>query len=66
MIKYRIVYEYGLYYPQQRMWFHWISVNEPAFGHHTKEDALKDIESHNKMFGKDSGKKDIVWTGEME
>lgn len=66
MIKYRVIKEYGLYYPQQKVWFWWTSVNEPAFGHHTQESAMEDIHSHNKMFGKDSNKKDVVWEGDLE
>lgn len=66
MIKYRIVYEYGLYYAQQKQWFWWTSVNYPTSGFHTQERAHEAIVSHNKMFGKGSNTKTVVWIGEME
>ena len=65
MIKYRIIREYGLYYPQKKFIFWWVATEEPNNGYHTEVEAFSAVQQHNKMFGKDSKKKDIVWSGEM-
>lgn len=65
-MKYRIVYEYGIYYAQQKQLFWWTSVNYPTSGFSTQEEAMEAITSHNKMFGKESNTKTVVWEGELE
>lgn len=65
-MKYRIIKEYGLYYPQRKILFWWSATEEPNLGYHEESEALTVIHEHNKMFGKDSKKKDIVWAGEIK
>lgn len=60
-MKYRVVKEYGLYYPQVRvLFFWWESTTDPAYGEHTLEAAKADIEMHKKLFSK-IHKVDVVW-----
>lgn len=63
-MKYRIIYEYGLYYPQYKQLWWWRNTTWPEAKYHTKEEALEDIEQHKAIFGKDAKKPEIVWEGE--
>lgn len=66
-MKYRIIKEYGLFYPQVEFFFFlWRAVEYPDNGYHAESDALNAIQEHNKMFGKSSGNGNIVWTGELK
>lgn len=60
MSKYRIIKEYGLYYPQQKNLFWWQSTSDPVSAYHTLEEALEDIEQHERISSK-THKVDIVW-----
>lgn len=59
-MKYRVIKEYGLFYPQRQRLFFWTSTTEPTSSYHTLEEALEDIESHKRIFSK-IRKVDIVW-----
>lgn len=60
-MKYRIIKEYGLFYPQMRRWlFFWASTTDPVSSYHTLEEAKVDIEQHKEIFSK-IRKVDIVW-----
>lgn len=63
-MKYRIIKEYGLFYPQRKLLLWWVATEEPNYGYHTIEDASDAITQHNKMFGKNANKKNVVWSGE--
>lgn len=66
-MKYRIIKEYGLFYPQVKFFFFlWKATEYPNNGYHEQSDALNAIQEHNKMFGKNSGNGTIVWTGELK
>lgn len=66
-MKYRIIKEYGLFYPQMKFLFFWWKATEyPNNGYHEQSDALDAIQAHNKIFGKDAKKKNVVWTGELK
>jgi hypothetical protein len=51
-VKYRVVKEYGLFYPQMRRFFIWASIHDVATGYHTIEEARDEIEGHKKIFSK--------------
>lgn len=59
-MKYRIIKEYGLYYPQVKKLFCWGSTSYPTSSYHTLDDALQDVEEHKRIFSK-INKTDIVW-----
>lgn len=59
-MKYRIIKEYGLYYPQQKRMFWWQSTSYPISAYHTVEEAIEDIEEHKRIFSK-IRKIDVVW-----
>lgn len=65
-MKYRVIKEYGFFYPQRKLLFWWVSTEEPNNGYHEESEALVAIEKHNKIFGRDSKKKNVVWSGELE
>lgn len=65
-MKYRIIKKYGLYYPQRKLLWWWTEVEDPNYGYCSESDALDSIQNHNKLFGKDSGKEDVVWSGELK
>jgi hypothetical protein len=58
-VKYRVVKEYGLFYPQTKGWFVWWSTSEPTSAYHTLEEAIVDIEEHKRIFTKK--KTNVVW-----
>lgn len=51
-MKYRVIKEYGVYYPQMRQWWRWTSINADVFGFDTAEEAIADIQLHKKVIGK--------------
>lgn len=60
-MKYRIIKEYGLFYPQMRNWgLFWTSTTDPVSSYHTLEEAKADIEQHKEIFSK-IRKVDVVW-----
>jgi hypothetical protein len=59
-MKYRVIKEWGLYAPQMRRFFIWTSTSEPATKYNTLEEAIADIESHKRIFAKNS-KTEVVW-----
>lgn len=59
-MKYRVVKEYGLYYPQMKRLFWWQSTTDPASSYGTLEEAQADIEEHKNIFSK-IHKVDVVW-----
>lgn len=63
-MKYRIIYEYGCYYPQYKQFWWWTNTSWPEARYHTKEEALEDIEQHKQIFSKEAKKKNVVWEGE--
>lgn len=63
MKKYRIIFEYGLYYPQVRHWLgFWHNTSEPTAAFDTKEEAMEEIEKHKRIFSKKP--KEVVWESE--
>lgn len=65
-MKYRVIREYGLYYPQMKRLFWWQAIDYPSIPYSEESDALIAIKQHNEMFGKDSKKNKVVWSGELE
>lgn len=59
-MKYRVIKEYGLFYPQMKHLFWWQSTTDPVSSYHTLEEALQDIEQHKSIFSK-IRKVDVVW-----
>lgn len=59
-MKYRIIKEYGLYYPQTKRLFWWQSTTDPVSSYDTLEEAQSDIEEHKNIFSK-IRKVDVVW-----
>lgn len=59
-MKYRVIKEYGLFYPQMKHFFWWQSTTDPVSSYHTLEEALQDIEQHKRIFSK-IRKVDVVW-----
>lgn len=61
-MKYRIICEYGIYYPQVKSWYWpwWHSTNEPPCGCHSLEEAQEEIRMHKKVFSKEYKQK-VVW-----
>lgn len=65
-MKYRIVKEYNLFYPQRKLFFWWQATEEPNYGYATENEALGAVQQHNRLFGKDSRKKNVVWEGSYD
>ena len=64
-MRYRVIREYGLFYPQVRQFgFWWHSTTDPEAICCTLDEALEDIEQHKKVFSKGAKKKTVVWEGE--
>lgn len=59
-MKYRVIKEYGLFYPQMKHFFWWKSTTDPVSSYRTLEEALQDIEQHKRIFSK-IRKVDVVW-----
>ncbi len=63
-MKYRIIYEYGIYYPQVKSWLpwpRWHSTNEPPCACQSLEEAQEEIRLHKKVFSKEDNQKKVDW-----
>lgn len=59
-MKYRIIKQYGLFYPQTKWLLWWQPTSDPASSYDTLEEAKTDIEEHKHLFSK-IHKVDVVW-----
>lgn len=51
-MKYRVIKECGMFYPQMKQCWYWRSINADVISFDTEEEAIADIQLHKKIFGK--------------